>query len=136
MPDRQAVGDAQRGKLCRKYGLSAKMCLPTYQSAKITQVISPAHRSRDNNDRLPFLLHRGYRTVCIVDRLSYMPEATIRVTDQPSDEEHVAVLNALRQFTRDTVSILDNEDFAALVLADERSVVGGLIAVSRWGASI
>lgn len=62
-----------------------------------------------------------------------MDDVTIRVTAEPSEIERSAVLAALRQFTRDTVPVLDNQDFAALVMDPEEGVVGGLIASSRWG---
>ncbi|MBB2202200.1 GNAT family N-acetyltransferase [Gluconacetobacter tumulisoli] len=62
-----------------------------------------------------------------------MTETTIRITDQPSPDECAAVLDTLRQFTRDAVPVLDNRDFAALVTADTGKILGGLIASSRWG---
>lgn len=62
-----------------------------------------------------------------------MDDVTIRVTAEPSEIERSAVLAALRQFTRDTVPVLDNQDFAALVMNTDGGVVGGLIASSRWG---
>ncbi len=51
---------------------------------------------------------------------------------QPDEAEREAVLGALRQFTRDAVPLLDNQDFAALVADAAGHVVGGLIASSRW----
>ncbi|GAA4474311.1 GNAT family N-acetyltransferase [Gluconacetobacter asukensis] len=62
-----------------------------------------------------------------------MTDTTIRITDQPTAEECAAVLNTLRRFTRATVPVLDNQDFAALVSMDGDTIVGGLIASSRWG---
>jgi len=62
-----------------------------------------------------------------------MDDITIRITDQPEENERAGVLEALRQFTRDAVSVLDNHDFAALVTGTNNRVVGGLIASSRWG---
>lgn len=62
-----------------------------------------------------------------------MGDVTIRVTAEPSEAERSAVLTDLRQFTRETVPALDNQDFAALVVDPAGDVIGGLIASSRWG---
>ncbi len=62
-----------------------------------------------------------------------MDDVMIRVTAEPSEVERSAVLTALRQFTRETVPTLDNQDFAALVIGPEGDAVGGLVAASRWG---
>lgn len=62
-----------------------------------------------------------------------MEKFRLRVTDQPSEAERNTVLAALRQFTRETVPLLDNQDFAALVEDSDGQVVGGLIGSSRWG---
>ena len=51
---------------------------------------------------------------------------------QPDEAEREAVLESLRQFTRDTVPVLDNQDFAALVADAAGQVIDGLIASSRW----
>lgn len=62
-----------------------------------------------------------------------MGDVTIRATAEPSEAERSAVLTALRQFTRETVPALDNQDFAALVVDPAGDVIGGLVASSRWG---
>lgn len=62
-----------------------------------------------------------------------MGDVTIRVTDEPLEQERAAVLDVLRRFTRETVVVLDNHDFAALVTDEENQTVGGLVASSRWG---
>lgn len=62
-----------------------------------------------------------------------MDDVTIRVTAEPNEIERSAVLAVLRQFTRNTVPVLDNQDFAALVMNTDGCAVGGLIASSRWG---
>ena len=62
-----------------------------------------------------------------------MDDVSIRVTAEPNEFERSAVLAALRQFTRDAVPVLDNQDFAALVMNTDGGVIGGLIASSRWG---
>lgn len=62
-----------------------------------------------------------------------MDGITIRVTANPNEVERSGVLAALRQFTLDTVPILDNQDFSALVIGHDGGVIGGLVASSRWG---
>jgi len=62
-----------------------------------------------------------------------MENMAIRLTDRPSEEDRAAVLDVLRQFTRDSVPTLDNQDFGALVADPDNRIVGGLVASSRWG---
>lgn len=62
-----------------------------------------------------------------------MKNFIIRTTDQPTEKDQAAVLETLRRFTRETVPVLDNLDFAAYVERSDGDVVGGLTASSRWG---
>ena len=62
-----------------------------------------------------------------------MENMAIRLTVLPSEEDRAAVLDVLRQFTRESVPTLDNQDFGALVADPESRIVGGLIGSSRWG---
>lgn len=62
-----------------------------------------------------------------------MPDFTCHRTDEPSESDRSAVLAILRQFTREAVQVLDNQDFAILLKNEKGEVVGGLIASSRWG---
>jgi ribosomal protein S18 acetylase RimI-like enzyme len=62
-----------------------------------------------------------------------MPGFTYHRTNEPSESDRAVVLNVLRQFTRESVEVLDNEDFAILLKDENDEVVGGLIASSRWG---
>ena len=55
-------------------------------------------------------------------------------TDSPSKETYRILLKALRGFTVETVGILDNHDYAALIPDPETGeAIGGLWAQSRWG---
>ena len=65
--------------------------------------------------------------------LSTFGDTQVHVTDHPTSSDHAAVLQTLRAFTIDTVPVLDNHDFAALITDPEGSVIGGLVATSRWG---
>jgi hypothetical protein len=65
--------------------------------------------------------------------LSNFGDIQIRVTDHPTSSDHASVLQTLRAFTIETVPVLDNHDFAALITNSERDVIGGLVATSRWG---
>ena len=62
-----------------------------------------------------------------------MKNVAIQLTDKPSEDARAAVLDVLRQFTRESVPILDNQDFAALLTDADDRIVGGLVASSRWG---
>jgi GNAT superfamily N-acetyltransferase len=62
-----------------------------------------------------------------------MPEITYHRTNEPSESDRSAVLEVLRQFTRESVEVLDNQDFAILVKDEKEDVIGGLVASSRWG---
>lgn len=62
-----------------------------------------------------------------------MPEFTFHRTNEPTESDRAAVLDVLRQFTRESVEVLDNEDFAILVKDENGEVAGGLVASSRWG---
>ena len=65
--------------------------------------------------------------------LSNFGDTQIRVTDHPTSSDHASVLQTLRAFTIETVPVLDNHDFAALITNAEGDVIGGLVATSRWG---
>lgn len=62
-----------------------------------------------------------------------MPEVTYHQTEKPSESERNAVLSVLRRFTRESVEVLDNQDFAILLKDENEDVIGGLVASSRWG---
>ena len=62
-----------------------------------------------------------------------MSAITLHVTDEPSAEDSVGALDILRTFTRASVPKLDNHDFALLLKDEAGTLVGGLIAQSRWG---
>ncbi|WP_077147588.1 GNAT family N-acetyltransferase [Sphingopyxis sp. KK2] len=62
-----------------------------------------------------------------------MVNVTIQQTSAPSEGDRVAILDVLQEFTRASVPILDNQDFAILLKDDAQSVIGGLVATSRWG---
>jgi ribosomal protein S18 acetylase RimI-like enzyme len=62
-----------------------------------------------------------------------MPEFTYHRTNEPSESDRAVVLAVLRQFTRESVEVLDNQDFAILLKDENDEVVGGLVASSRWG---
>lgn len=54
-------------------------------------------------------------------------------TNEPSEGDRASVLAVLRQFTRESVPVLDNLDFAILLKDNSEKVIGGLVASSRWG---
>lgn len=62
-----------------------------------------------------------------------MPEFTYHRTNEPSESDRAVVLTVLRQFTRESVDVLDNQDFAILLKDENDKVVGGLVASYRWG---
>ncbi|MDZ3830931.1 MAG: GNAT family N-acetyltransferase [Sphingopyxis sp.] len=62
-----------------------------------------------------------------------MNRVSIRTTNTPDAADRQVVLDQLRQFTRETVALLDNQQFAALVVDEAGTVIGGLIGSSRWG---
>ncbi|WP_298305410.1 N-acetyltransferase [uncultured Erythrobacter sp.] len=62
-----------------------------------------------------------------------MTAITIHKTEKLSDGEYARTLDILRTFTRSSVPILDNHDFALLLKDKANVLVGGLIAQSRWG---
>ncbi len=62
-----------------------------------------------------------------------MPEFKYHRTNEPSESDRAVVLTVLRQFTRESVEVLDNQDFAILLKDQNDEVVGGLFASSRWG---
>jgi GNAT superfamily N-acetyltransferase len=57
----------------------------------------------------------------------------IRVTNDPLADDVSIVLETLRAFTCETVPLLDNQAFAALVDDSRGQTIGGLVASSRWG---
>ena len=58
----------------------------------------------------------------------------LTITDCPSRQESDAILSALQKYTRQTVRIIDNHDFGALLTDPQTGcVVGGLLGQSRWG---
>jgi succinate dehydrogenase/fumarate reductase flavoprotein subunit len=64
--------------------------------------------------------------------LSTFGDTQIHVTDHPTSSDHAAILKTLRAFTIDTVPVLDNHDFAALITDPEGEVIGGLVATSQY----
>ncbi|MEO0689082.1 MAG: GNAT family N-acetyltransferase [Pseudomonadota bacterium] len=62
-----------------------------------------------------------------------MSAITLHATDEPSAEDSDGALDILRAFTRANVPKLDNHDFALLLKDEAGTLVGGLIAQSRWG---
>lgn len=59
---------------------------------------------------------------------------TITLTDHPDGADYAAVLETLRQFSRETVRTLDNRDFGAFVSdRADGGVLGGIVGSSRWG---
>jgi len=62
-----------------------------------------------------------------------MTAIAVHRTEKPSDQNYQDLLEVLRTFTRASVPTLDNHNFALLLEDEAGSLVGGLIAQSRWG---
>ncbi|MEO0589623.1 MAG: GNAT family N-acetyltransferase [Pseudomonadota bacterium] len=62
-----------------------------------------------------------------------MSQITLHETDAPTAKDATAALEVLRSFTRASVPKLDNHDYALLLKKEDGTLVGGLIAQSRWG---